>query len=404
MFDVHTKEIFSYIDQSLAEENFRKFWIRLRECKSCFSGDLIFVGVKGRDHNGFFKMLDLAVKIVNKERGQCRTEQRAAFRKEIFFFTKILPLMERYQFQRLWRYSTDCLPICYYTISTDEEEVVIFNDWTRMGYTERDRKLPMNFSHLQVILYHYAKLHAVSFALRKHKPDDLETAMRNFKPLNKHTFLRIGVREKFDEGFEEVCNLLRITNSRDLFEKYTSVIGKGASKVIEDVLEDVPEEWVFTHGDGWNDNFLFKYKGDDRASPNHAIITNWQFSTPHSPVLDLSLLLYSVCSKIELSFFDELLSHYYGWLVYFLSSLDCSADTLFPFHTLMEHWKKYSSYALVLVSAGLPIIMYGEDGDGSGEKCHGQDRRNTSNSKFGSRYEERILGVVEHFCNLYFSQ
>ena len=67
-----------------------------------------------------------------------------------------------------------------------------------------------------------------------------------------------------------------------------------------------------------------------------------------SPVCDLSYCLYSGASKKVLDNLSVFLKVYYGSFSSFVKSMGSDPEKLFPFSALMDHWKKYSRFGLIV--------------------------------------------------------
>ncbi|CAG9813169.1 unnamed protein product [Phaedon cochleariae] len=390
MLDKETeKEIFSLVEQSVEDENFRKYAIDLRSILHNGSVDFIRLVIYGRDNNNFIKEMDLIVKVIETKSavrmGIIRSLRRA-FRREIFIYQKLFPMMEQFQRQKYAEYPFErTLLVCYRTIETEDGKLAImFNDLKKLHFTHLNPRKPMSINNMKFVLTQYARFHAVCFALRDQRNGLFEEELQKFDRIDKDTFTEETIINMIESGITTTIKTLTDTNQLELRQKFVNFTERGISRILEDVLSNIPEEWVIIHGDGWNENFVFQHKDDKKEIPSELCIFNWQFSTIHSPVLDLALFLYFVSSKEELLQFDELVRFYHEHLCLVLSSLGSDPKQLFPFSTVIDHWKKFSSYALLLVATGLPGI------------CARQPET-MSLLPDEDLYKERISAVIEHY-------
>lgn len=75
-------------------------------------------------------------------------------------------------------------------------------------------------------------------------------------------------------------------------------------------------------------------------------MVDWQCSGSGSPVLDLSLFIYSCVDTKVYSDVKPLLEIYYNYLSKALKQLE--PNTEFGFDKLIQHWRKYSRFGLIL--------------------------------------------------------
>ncbi|KAJ8957801.1 hypothetical protein NQ314_006476 [Rhamnusium bicolor] len=139
---------------------------------------------------------------------------------------------------------------------------------------------------------------------------------------------------------------------------------------------------------------------DIKTSPTKVAILDWQMSTLRSPVIDISYLVYSTGSGVELEKFDELLEFYYDSFSNFLKELGSNAEEIFPYSSLKEHWRKYALFGLLMAILGLPMILCDKEEVVSFEDL--QEDQNFSDIinfeiKEKDLYYRRIKDVVRHY-------
>lgn len=94
-------------------------------------------------------------------------------------------------------------------------------------------------------------------------------------------------------------------------------------------------------------------------------MVDWQCSGFGSPILDVSLFIYCCVDTKVYADVKFLLQIYYNYLSEALNKLDVEPNTVFSFNKLLQHWKKYSKYGLILGNylLKLPHFSSGEAPD-----------------------------------------
>lgn len=102
-------------------------------------------------------------------------------------------------------------------------------------------------------------------------------------------------------------------------------------------------------------------QGNNRTSPSEVAILDWQLSYLRSPALDLTYIFYGTASSEELKHFDQLMKAYYESFSSFLRALGSDPEELFPFSSLREHWKRYSTFGVIFSSILLTFVLCDEE-------------------------------------------
>lgn len=121
-----------------------------------------------------------------------------------------------------------------------------------------------------------------------------------------------------------------------------------------------------------------------------------------SPAIDPIICLYTCASKNELQHFDELLRDYYNSFARHLRKLGGDPDELYSFDHLLDDWRKYAKYALILLPTILKVSLC------CVHDCPDVSGTNESNSReLGkafllevdnkSAFNQRFRHIVEHF-------
>ncbi|KAK9874580.1 hypothetical protein WA026_005413 [Henosepilachna vigintioctopunctata] len=93
---------------------------------------------------------------------------------------------------------------------------------------------------------------------------------------------------------------------------------------------------------------MFKHEDSDGSKPTGIYLIDFQLSMLDSPVKDLSYFLYTACDKHLLEKFEHLLQTYYDSLCATLKLLGCVPEECLTYECLLDHWKKYGGFGLIM--------------------------------------------------------
>nr|XP_023023754.1 uncharacterized protein LOC111511913 [Leptinotarsa decemlineata] len=396
-------EIVSCIDIAMKEHGFSNIVVNLlgtNEKGEGFAADLIFAEVTGTDQDNEERKVHLAIKM-GKNSANLRNSlpMRDIYERELFVYRTVLPTFHEFQLERNITETFEAYPKCYKTFLSEDSEVLVFENLKKRGFVLHHPRKPMNLQHIHLVLRNYAKLHALSLAMRDQDKKDFHELTADYTSPMKEFVISSGVFRKK----ERVCELLENGGRDDLVVKFEKEIGSRKEKIILDILNDVVEESVIIHGDCHNNNFLFRYEENDEENPLDVAILDWQISTLNSPAMDLSCFLYLCASGESLSRLEELLELYHSNLRDFLRQLGSDVEELFPYNILVNHWKKYTPYALALVTTFLELLFFQKQDVPEFENI--QEQSDMAKFMEGNQlededlYRERLISVIDHHFN-----
>ncbi|CAG9824034.1 unnamed protein product [Phaedon cochleariae] len=282
---------------------------------------------------------------------------RKAYQREIFVyeqvFTKFKEIQEEYHISEPF----ESFAKLYGTCDTESSECLVMEDLRESGYKMWNRKVPMNPEHISAVLKEYAKLHAVSFAMKEKQPEAFEDLTQSMK---KHIF---------DEYFHDAEKTTQFTDTvmGSIFRTFlddpvTTEALKGFKERLPDVFDEVfkqpAKEVVIDHGDGWCNNLMFQYENQlDTTSPSTVRIIDWQLSKISSPAMDLVHFFLVHSSKEVLHDYENYLKLYHETLSKNLKEFSCDPETVFPYSTLLEHWNKVVKMGIYMAFNMMKIML-----------------------------------------------
>lgn len=182
------------------------------------------------------------------------------FTREMYMYGKVLPILTElendHQIKNKLRY-----PKIYAMSSKSGSETILMEDLVFQNFEMKDRRQPLNLQHCKIVIMYFAKLHSLSFVLKKQNPKLFDEI--SFLPETFFTdeFMKIYKEKKMETTYTRAAACLdkekeshiihKVKNFYDNFiENYTfCVSGKNSNGYN-----------VICHGDSWINNILFKYK------------------------------------------------------------------------------------------------------------------------------------------------
>nr|CAH7730317.1 unnamed protein product [Callosobruchus chinensis] len=349
----------SWVKEAIASEDISSYEVELRgstENGDSFIGQVLFVEVQGIDGNGKPKQLHLAVKLPKENATFRENMGKMSFHQEIIIYEDVFPAFERFQHQRQIRNPFSAHPRCFKCLKLEDKEVLALEDLNSAGYAHHNKDICMNLAHIRMVLREYAKLHALSLALRDQNKPLFDSLTRRLKD----PFVDFLSESKaaFNTGIQEVLDLLQRSGDEDLYQKYKELSKGGADRLVE-IIATIDEKAVIVHGDCWNNNFMFQYKNNDNTSPTNVMILDWQFSSLKSPAYDLAYFLYTTSTR-SANLFHQYLQEYHKHLSDFLIQLG-SSPNLFTFEDLQSHWKDFQIMGLLFIPTSFKFVVGDKD-------------------------------------------
>ncbi|XP_050511112.1 uncharacterized protein LOC126887524 [Diabrotica virgifera virgifera] len=357
VLDEKTKnDIFSYIERTVEDANFFEYKIDFKVLPNLyrFEGERLIVSthIKGVDYLKNKLCLDLTLKISEK----CESDNvlRQFFKREQYLFQHITRFLMQLCRKRKVRYPAFPFPMCFKMFSTDDRDVLVYNNLFSMGFQPIHSR---SFSPItiNVILRQLAEFHALSFSAFDQCTEEFQELLSKWLPDIKSLLASLNLEDNLKTGLQVVADMLMEEKRFDLKEKMEKDLKDGFLAIANKVLSEVPEEAVIIHGDFWYHNILILYERNNPDVVKDLKFISWQMSTVHSPVLDLAYFLYFIYSEDIHQNFETYVEYYYREFCNFVGRIG-SDPTKFPFLTLLDHFKRYSIMPLLVAIGGIPLI------------------------------------------------
>ncbi|XP_068895352.1 uncharacterized protein [Tenebrio molitor] len=395
------QRIREWVQIAIENEKFREYEIEVHGKTGKadgYLGKVAFVTVTGVTKAGHKKSLNLVIKSPSQSstlREQIPIDE--VFQKEIYIYDEVVTSLRAMLQDEKLENLLDFLPQCYATRKTITKELIILENLKFRGYDLYDRKIPMTQDHIQLVLQTYGRWHALSFALKKKRPEIFEKLVRDNVDMFCYYVMKVKVDGPifdFTEEVKEACDLLDV--------KQLQFSRSDVSNIFKNLFCEDPEFHVILHGDCWTNNLMFQYqKGTNR--PTHVCIIDWQLSGLASPVMDLSYFIYTCTDTEANKDVRDLLKIYYESLEGCLRQLGCEPRELFPYEKLLEHWCKFSPYGLFLGNFILKFSMCEADEAPDFTETAEEGREFLENLKFSiqnqNQYYRRVKANLLHYVH-----
>lgn len=232
----------------------------LSEVGDGYVGDIAFSKVHAIKSDGTNEELHIVVKY-SKSDPVKRKEFPVAplFRSEIFIYGTLIPLYKNLEKFANLDLLDDFLPKCFSTYEYENQEILLLEN-LQIGYQLHDRMTPFDADHLKLSFKNYGVWHAFSIAYRQKYPnefqkakEDLQSHLAALQPLFEPLFLT---------SEENVYAILEEAGEADLVDQLKKEVPSSFFLKFVDLDRSSANaaHSVIVHGDGWNNNHMFKYK------------------------------------------------------------------------------------------------------------------------------------------------
>jgi hypothetical protein len=255
-------EVKLWLEVALAKEDIKHFSVQISgssEKGEGFAGDILFVSVKGTDKNGIEKKCEFVLKCSKpSEALRENTVIQDIFLNEIYVYDKIFPLFQKFQTDKGVDDSFQSVPRCYGTFTSKSREVVILENLKSKGYELWTYKRPLTRNHINLVVKEYGKLHAISVALKEQQPEQFQEVIDGYVDIWTKFVETSDISSVFEKLVKEIYDLLKSEMSEQDSQKWLS-FQRQVRFVMTDLAQNVDGLKVVTHGDCWNNNFMYQH-------------------------------------------------------------------------------------------------------------------------------------------------
>ncbi|XP_050086877.1 uncharacterized protein LOC126571973 [Anopheles aquasalis] len=279
------------------------------------------------------------------------------FARETLAYSKFLPQMFAYQREKGISEADGFFnaPKCYHTYCNEEteESIIIMEDLRLQSYRMWDKMKTVNYEHARLVMEQLGRLHAVSLALKRDKPEEFE----HFKVPDP-----IHVMMPENSPFEMIMKKM----IADAIETLEPADTKERSKM-QHLLENFRQEMlrcsnsdlaepytVLGHGDCWVNNMMYRYKN---GVPERIVLLDWQIARYVTPVLDLAYFIFcGTNEEFRRRHYDEMMALYYNSLATLLEKLGHNPQEVFPRTALMRQLRTFGRFGVLMAVFLVPML------------------------------------------------
>lgn len=264
--EIHVTEFMEKcLDKVAIDEGFKNYAIKVVHGSAIGDG---FVGLIFKvtiNENNSDKSLNLILK--TPPDNQVRRQQFGSmelFRREVFMYNEVIPEFMKLQQERKIQASQGFyeFPKIYYAEYNDEldDSLIIMEDLKESGFELWDKFKPTPYENAKLIMKALGKFHALSFALRVHKPELFAKYREQAKDLLSEKFAQeqlVAMTKSYVDqavGTLDPGNVKQRNRVSQLGDNFADVLKMLTDGELDDAFA------VISHGDCWSNNFMYQYQ------------------------------------------------------------------------------------------------------------------------------------------------
>jgi thiamine kinase-like enzyme len=324
----------------------------------------------------------------------------SAFSNEIFFYSKILPALQKLQQDHQVDTLFNSVPTYVCSNSEINKEMLVLKDLTKRGFQMREKDLVLDEEHVNFIFQTYGRFHALLFCLKDQKPEEYYSLTKSLH----NVLAEFGSKKGFPYSLHKIVEKsLAALNSDDdsqVREKFTKY-AKNTTEMYLNAIEYRGKYSTILHGDCWSNNIMFKYKN---SKIEEISLLDFQMAWVGTPVYDLSYFFYSGGCKELFDKLEDFLDVYYNSFSRFVKELGSVPEDLLPRSALSEDWKVYSKFGMFMALLLTQVkLMSREDSaemsdsiDGNVDGSSKFMNANINNELFNKRVKDILIHMYEN--------
>ncbi|XP_046684314.1 uncharacterized protein LOC124370032 isoform X3 [Homalodisca vitripennis] len=247
-----------------------------------YSSCPIRVKIEYRKHNGSDELRSLSLVLKSeRKRGAVKEVIDSFESSESTFYKSFIPKT----------FSLTNIPFAAKSYYSPQLSVIVLEDLREKGFIMGDKRNGLDFEHCRLFVAAAASLHAASLAVLEEDPKLINI-------VGKEKMFVCG--QAVTPGLQRMVScalrcLAEYTETSDRFNKYTDLIMGCSNNILETVVEAVKvrkdEFNTMNHGDGWNNNMMFRY--NDEGLPCEVRLLDFQYTRYASPVTDIVYFIWA---------------------------------------------------------------------------------------------------------------
>lgn len=321
-----------------------------------FVGLLLKVNIK---ENNSGKSLAVLAKIPPQSKARRELPgTMITFEREVYLYNVLLPEFVAFQKEKKIGKSEGFFnfPKVYYADYDEElrDAIIVMEDLRDSGHKMWDKFKPIDLDHAKLTMVALGRLHALSFAMKKRKPEAFEKFIKTrdiFCDLIKDQTMNSILQQTMSQSVETLNP--NDVKGRQRFMKIAENMAKTLASCVD--VETSEPYAVLGHGDCWMNNYLFHYS---KGRVDDIVLIDWQLSRYCSPAADISYFIF-VCTdkKTRDKHFDELINLYHHSLKELLDHLGGDTATQFPFTALIRQLRRFGKLGIISGCCAVPMLQ-----------------------------------------------
>lgn len=182
-----------------------------------------------------------------------------AFEREVEVYSTLLPMFVQFQKEKGLTPEESFISFPHARVAVSDMEndnhILIMDDLRQQNFRMFPKERRTNIEHATLVMKEMAKFHAISFALKDQRPKQFEQLKQGdvYIEMVKRGKLKVIIDESLDRAYRMINN--------DKHKQVLDDLRKNYFEIFQDCGSDelLDGSGVITHGDCWNNNFLFKY-------------------------------------------------------------------------------------------------------------------------------------------------
>ncbi|KAK5647385.1 hypothetical protein RI129_002277 [Pyrocoelia pectoralis] len=183
---------------------------------------------------------------------------------EIYLYSTVFPEFTRIQSEKNILIPFKPYPHFYKSLNDDREEMLVLENVKQLGYKHQNRHQPLDYVYVSLIVKQYAKLHALSYAIRDQKPKLFESFEKNMQNHFFGDFNFGGLVVTIRQRTLNALKALDPVKDALLYDQF-SYFAENPTQVLQNLIQSRSRNKVISHIDCGILNFLFKYEVSDCA-------------------------------------------------------------------------------------------------------------------------------------------